>query len=556
MFAGLMTGLFLAAVDQTVVATALPTIVGELGGLDHLAWIVIAYLLTATASTPLWGKFSDLYGRRQCFQAAIVIFVIGSALCGLSQSMLQLAACRALQGVGGGGLLALPFIVLGDVLSPRERGKSMGYFTAVLAVSGVGGPLLGGVITDHASWRWIFFVNVPFGVVAFLVTGIGLRVQQTPIRRRVDVIGACLLVASVVCLLVVTSWAGERYGWSSLASIALAVAAVAFGAAFVFWEGRTADPVLPLRVFCYPVVPMATLLSLLIGAVLYSGSVFLALFLQGVKGASATNSGLLLAPMMVGFAIGSTTAGRATSRTGRYKPWVVAGTGVTIFVMAFLTTLSSSTPRLQISVAMVVLGLGVGATIPLINLAAQNAVEPEEIGTTTSTVGFARSIGSAFGIALFGAVLNSRLASGLASVIPAGSLPRGVSATRLVRSPTQLQRLPPALHDGTTHALASAISAVYVVALPIAVLAFVGAWFLRELPLRTVAPVDTVDTADTADNRADRLAVPAVSPTLPSAETVLASDALACRDQTADAPAARPKGTPIVVQRSSGTGGV
>lgn len=528
-FAGLMTGLFLAAVDQTVVATAIPTIVGELGGLDHLAWIVIAYLLTATASTPLWGKFSDLYGRRQCFQAAIVIFVVGSALCGLAQSMLQLSAFRAIQGIGGGGLLSLPFIVLGDILSPRERGKSMGSFTAVLAVAGVGGPLLGGLITDHASWRWIFYINVPLGILAFVVTGIGLRIQQEPVRRRVDLLGACLLVASVVCLMVLTSWTGERYGWLSVTSIGLLIAAVTLGIMFVLWERRVADPVLPLRVFGYPIVPIAAVLSLLIGAVLYSGSVFLALFLQAVKGVSATNSGLLLAPMMLGFAVGSTTAGRATSRTGRYKPWVVAGTGLTIVAIAFLTTLSTSSSRLQISMAMVVLGLGVGATIPLINLAAQNAVVPAEIGTTTSTVNFARSIGSAFGIAIFGAVLNSRLTSELSSVFPPGSLPRGVSAAQVVRTPTQLERLPTAVHDRAVDALASAVSSVYVVALPLAILAFAAAWFLRELPLRTVAPVTR---AGLAEDPVDQLAVPGVSASLPGASTVMANKGFDPSDQT------------------------
>jgi EmrB/QacA subfamily drug resistance transporter len=518
-FAGLMTGLFLAAVDQTVVATALPTIVGELGGLEHLAWIVIAYLLTATASTPLWGKFSDIYGRRQCFQAAIVIFVVGSGLCGLAQSMPQLAIFRAVQGIGGGGLLSLPFIVLGDVLSPRERGKSMGYFTAVMAVSGVGGPLLGGVITDHASWRWIFYINVPFGIVAFVVTGIGLRVQLEPVRRAIDVVGATLLVASVTCLMLATSWTGEEYGWWSSATIALAFTAVLLGVAFVLWERRTAEPVLPLRVFGYPVVAVAAVLSLLTGAVLYSGSVFLALFLQSVQGASATNSGLLLAPMMIGFAVGSTTAGRATTRTGRYKPWVLAGTAVMVAVMAFLSSLSATTPRAQISMAMVVLGLGVGATIPLINLAAQNAVIPSEIGTTTSTVGFARSIGSTLGIAVFGAVLNARLADGLRSVIPVGALPPGADPSELVRNPTQLEQLPEDLREVAGAALGSAISDVYLVALPLAVLAFLGAWFLRELPLRTVAPITR---AQEAPAPSDQLAVSGVSPTLPAAETVLA----------------------------------
>lgn len=497
-FAGLMTGLFLASVDQTIVATALPTIVGDLGGIEHLSWIVIAYLLTATATTPLWGKCSDIFGRRQCFQAAIAIFVIGSALCGVAQSMPQLAACRAVQGVGGGGLLSLPFIVLGDVLSPRERGKSMGYFTSVMAVSGVGGPLLGGLITDHTSWRWIFYINVPFGIVAMVVTGIGLQVQVEPIRRRVDVVGASLLVGAVTALMLVTSWTGEEYGWASSGSLLLFAAAAALALLFVSWERRVAEPILPLRVFGYPVVAVAALLSLLTGAVLYSGSVFLALFLQGVKGASATNSGLLLAPMMIGFALGSTTAGRATTRTGRYKPWVIAGTGVMIGVMSFLAGLGSGTPRVHVSVAMVALGLGVGATIPLVNLAAQNAVAPTEIGITTSAVSFARSIGSTLGIAVFGAVLNAGLADGLGRAIPSGALPAGADPVDIVRDPTRLGALPAALQEGARGALGSAIGDVYVVALPIAVAAFVAAWFLREVPLRTNTALEQARIEDGA----------------------------------------------------------
>ena len=505
-FFGLMTALFLASVDQTVVATALPTIVGDLGGLEHLAWVVTAYLVTGTASTPLWGKFSDLFGRRQCFQAAIGIFVLGSVLCGLSQSMLQLALFRGLQGIGGGGLLSLPFIVLGDVLSPRERGKTMGYFTAVLAVSGVGGPLLGGLITDHLSWRWIFYVNVPLGAVAVVVVGFALRIQHEPVRRRIDVLGAVTLVGAAVSMMLIATWSGEHYGWFSLQSVGLLLLSGALTIMFLACERRVADPILPLRIFSYEVVPVAALVSFCVGAVLYSGSIFLPLFLQGVTNASATNAGLLLAPMMLGFGVGSTIAGRLTTRTGRYKPFILVGSGLTIVVMAFFTALSPGTARVHVSVAMVVLGLGVGATVPLLNLASQNAVAPEDLGTTTTTVGFARSIGSTMGIAVFGAVLNTRLVSGLESTLPAGSLSASADPAALVREPTRIELLPEPVREAVVAALAGGISDIYLAALPFAIVGFGAAWWLRELPLRTLAAVDAF--AEAAPDAAELPALP------------------------------------------------
>ena len=478
-FAGLMSGVLLAALDQTIVATALPTIVGDLGGLTHLSWVVTAYLLASTASTPLYGKISDLYGRKTVFQAAIVIFLVGSALSGLAQTMGQLIAFRAIQGLGAGGLMALAIAIIGDVVSPRERGRYQGYIGAVFAVASVAGPLLGGFFVDNLSWRWAFYVNLPVGVGALLVTSVAL---DLPFRRRphvVDYLGAALLVAGVTCLLLVTVWGGDRYAWGSSTIAALAVAGTLLLVAFAFHERRTEEPVLPPRLFRDPVFRVATAALFLIGVAMFGAIVFLPLYLQVVAGASASSSGLLLLPLMAGIVGSSVAVGRIISRTGRYKWYPVAGAALMTVAMGLLATMDATTGRTTASWYVVLLGVGLGTVMPVMILAVQNAVAQRDLGTATSAATFFRSMGGSFGVALFGAILANRLAR---------QLP-GVDAEALQASPEQLRALPPAVRQQVVEAVASSLHVVFLAAIPVVLAAFVVVLFLRERPLRESAHI-------------------------------------------------------------------
>jgi EmrB/QacA subfamily drug resistance transporter len=478
-FAGLMSGVLLAALDQTIVATALPTIVGDLGGLAHLSWVVTAYLLASTTSTPLYGKISDLYGRKTVFQAAIVIFLIGSALSGLAQSMGQLIAFRAVQGLGAGGLMALAIAIVGDVVSPRERGRYQGYIGAAFAVASVAGPLLGGFLVDHLSWRWAFYVNLPVGIAALLVTSVAL---DLPFRRNghtVDYLGAALLVAGVTCLLLVTVWGGDRYGWGSPTILGLAAAGVLLLGAFAVQERRASEPVLPPRLFRDPVFRVATAALFLIGVAMFGSIVFLPLFLQVVGGASATSSGLLLLPLMGGIVASSVVVGRVISRTGRYRWYPVAGTALMTVAMGLLATMDAGTSRTTASWYVVLLGVGLGTVMPVMILAVQNAVDQRDLGTATSAATFSRSMGGSFGVAAFGAILASRLAS---------QLP-GVDAEALQASPSQLRAMPPAARQAVVEAVANSLHVVFLAAIPVALAAFLVVLFLRERPLRETAHI-------------------------------------------------------------------
>ena len=486
-FAGLMLGLFLAALDQTIVSAALPKIVEELGDVHQLTWVVVAYLLTSTASTPLWGKLGDLFGRRIIFQIAIASFIVGSALCGVAQSMFQLVLFRAIQGIGGGGLFAVGFAIVADVVSPRERGRYIGYFTAVFASAGVIGPLAGGLLTDHLNWRWIFTINLPLGLLALVVTS---RVLKLPFARRaakLDLGGAALLVTSVTSLVLVTVWGGNRFDWGSLPILALLAGGLGLAAIFVWWESKASEPIVPLRLFRNPVPAVAFPLSFLTGSIMFSSLSFLPLFLQGVNGVSATNSGLLISPQMLGMSTMSIFIGRAVSRTGRYKSFIVAGTGVFVVVMGLLSRLDGQTSNFYVGAVMVLVGCAIGMSMPILSTATQNAVEIRDIGTATSALTFFRSLGGSFGVAAYGAIFGARLSDGLNGIAAQTPLPKGVTADNLANGPDLIRALPEPLRGLVRDSLASAVSGVFLIAALVALVAFALSWLLKEIPLRSSA---------------------------------------------------------------------
>ena len=427
----LMLGMLLAALDQTIVATALPTIVGELGGASHLSWIVTAYLLASTASTPLWGKLGDMYGRKRFFQAAIVIFLVGSALSGLSESMGELIAFRALQGIGGGGLMIGAQTIVGDVVAPANRGRYQGLFGAVFGVTSVLGPLAGGLLVDHASWRWVFYINLPLGVVALLVTGAFLPTMQRRVSHVIDYLGAALVAAGTTSLVLMTSLGGTTYEWASPQIVILGVAGVVLLALFVAVERRAEEPILPLRLFTNRVFGVSSALGFVVGFAMFGAITFLPLYLQVVKGIDPTVSGLALLPLMVGLLLTSVSSGQLISRTGHYKVFPIVGTALMTIGLLLLSRLEPDTSSLDVSLYMFVFGMGLGSVMQVTVIATQNAVDYKDLGVATSGVTYFRSMGGSFGTAIFGSIFANSLSANIAHYLGGTALPAGVSGETL-----------------------------------------------------------------------------------------------------------------------------
>jgi EmrB/QacA subfamily drug resistance transporter len=504
-FAGLLLVMFLAALDQTIVATALPTIVGDLGGLSHISWVVTAYLLAQTVVTPLYGKLGDLYGRKIVLQSALVVFLIGSALCGLSTSLDELIAFRALQGLGGGGLMVSAQATIGDVVPPRERGRYTGLFGAVFGLASVAGPLLGGFLTSDLSWRWIFYVNLPLGVAALFVLAATLPAASERVHHTIDYLGIVLLGAGLSAIVLGASLGGTSYAWGSATIVGLGIGGVLALAAFLVCERHAREPVLPPHLLSNPVFAVTSAVGFVVGFALFGAVTYLPLFLQVVKGASPTGSGLQLVPLMGGLLVTSIASGQVITRTGRYKAFPIAGTAVMTLGLYLLSTMSSSSGVGTIFVYMFVLGLGLGMVMQVLVLAVQNAVEYADLGVATSGATLFRSIGGSLGTATLGAIFANRLGDELKRLLPAGLVAKAGNSRGEV-DPKQIARLPAPLHADYLHAFTNSLSSVFVTAAGFAAVGFVLTWFIRELKLReTVATADLSDTYATPRD-ADSLA--------------------------------------------------
>ncbi|MFF5445277.1 MDR family MFS transporter [Streptomyces sp. NPDC012888] len=493
----LMIAMLLAMLDNMIIGTAMPTIVGELGGLEHLSWVVTAYTLATAASTPIWGKLGDMYGRKGSFLTSIVIFLIGSALSGMAQDMGQLIGFRAVQGLGAGGLMVGVMAIIGDLVPPRERGKYQGMMAGVMALAMIGGPLVGGTITDHMGWRWSFYINLPLGAVALaMVTAVLHLPPKEKVRARIDYLGAALLTVAITSTVLLTTWGGTEYAWGSAEILTLTAVGVLSTAAFLFAETRAAEPIMPLHIFRSRNFTLMSVIGFLTGFAMFGGVLYLPLFQQSVQGASATNSGLLLLPLLLSMMAVSLVAGRVTTNSGKYKVFPIAGGALMVIGLYLLATMDTGTTRLVSGLYMAVLGAGLGFLMQITMLVAQNSVEMKDMGVASSSATLFRTLGGSFGVALMGSLFTTRVQDTMTDRLgEAGAHAAGGSAQLDAAS---LAKLPEAVREAYQHAVAAGTHSAFLLGAAVAVLGFAAAWFVKEVPLRGAGPTPAEGSGDDA----------------------------------------------------------
>ncbi len=496
MLLALMIAMMLAMLDNMIVGTAMPTIVGELGGLEHLSWVVTGYTLATAASTPIWGKLGDMFGRKGAFLSSIVIFLIGSALSGMAQDMGQLIGFRAVQGLGAGGLMVGVMAIIGDLIPPRERGKYQGLMAGVMALAMIGGPLVGGTITDNWGWRWAFYINLPLGVFALALVTAVLHLPKKRAKAGIDYLGVILLTVGITAIVLVTTWGGTEYAWTSARIMELIGIGVASLIGFVFWQTRAAEPVLPLHIFRSRNFTLMSVIGFITGFVMFGATLFLPLYQQAVQGASATNSGLLLLPMLGAMLVTSMIAGRITTGSGRYKLFPIAGGALMIVGLYLLSLMDTDTTRLTSGLYMAVLGAGMGCLMQVTMLVAQNSVQMKDMGVASSSTTLFRTLGSSFGVAIMGALFNHRVQDVMAE--RAGTAGQNLTAKSAQLDAESLKKLPAAAREAYQHAVSSGTHSAFVLGAAISVLVLVAALFVKEVPLKGGPQKPSTDGAEAA----------------------------------------------------------